>query len=235
MFSCGLTASAKWATAGRGAFPAAFYGHGRALRLRCYDLAASPCFHFTHTPISPIHRLSPISPIGFIGPSSATNTPKLRNEPKHKPPNPNEIKVSGPAAAFPAPNRTQRPAFPLSSSAGQFFHCCLPGKSPCLGASVVQYPWFFVACFVSFSPVNSRKSSLIKANPAKKLNTCRPRALTRRIHQSPPSVHPGWLPSGQVRPNPAIQNHAASRIPFRRQRIFFNVICTTGRLPSCGR
>ena len=33
--------------------------------------------------------------------------PKLRNEPKHKPPNPNEINPSWPAAASPAPKRTQ--------------------------------------------------------------------------------------------------------------------------------
>ncbi len=76
---------AKAAIPGCGAFTAAFHGHGRALLLPCHDLAERPCSNFTHTPISPIHRISPISPIGLIGPISATNTPKLRNEPKSHP------------------------------------------------------------------------------------------------------------------------------------------------------
>ena len=56
------------------------------------------------------------SPIGPIGPISATNTPKLRNEPKRKPPNPNEINLSGPTAASPALKRTH---FSLSANPRQ--------------------------------------------------------------------------------------------------------------------
>ena len=67
-----------------------------------------PIIHGKHRAcLAPILRISPISPIGLIGPISARNTPKLPNEPKRKPPNPNEINLSGPAAASPAPKQTQ--------------------------------------------------------------------------------------------------------------------------------
>ena len=98
---------AEAATAGGGAFTAAFHGNGRALPLRGNDLAASPGSNFTHAPSSPIHRISPLGPLGLNGPVSARNTPKLPNEPKRKSPNHNEINVFVPFAASPAPKRTQ--------------------------------------------------------------------------------------------------------------------------------
>ena len=89
-----------------------------AFRENAADLMRRPVFptnpivHGKHrASLAPILRIIPISPIGFIGPISATNTPKLPNEPKHKPPNPNGINLSGPAAASPAPKRTQITAF----------------------------------------------------------------------------------------------------------------------------